>query len=127
MLRSEIQSNANLNRHSTAMVLWAIWVWKRCVRVHKKLVPCEVVEKEHLLGALEGVVGPSLPWVISNGPIQIVELEDTKVNVELVLGLMLLIKSAGIHNSKGEITDSVGKYWFPNPQQHCNLIILLHQ
>ena len=87
MLRSEIQSNANLNRHSTAVVLWAIWVWKRCVRVHKKLVPCEVVEKEHLvdikividdqqdkdgtdlLGALEGVVGPSLLWVISNGPI----------------------------------------------------------
>ena len=56
------------------------------MRVHKKLVPREVVEKEHLvdkkiiiddqqdkdgdlLDALEGVISPSLPWVISNGPI----------------------------------------------------------
>ena len=26
-------------------------------------------EEDDLFGALEGVVGPSLPWVISNGPI----------------------------------------------------------
>ena len=49
MLRSEIQGNANFNGHSTAMVLWAIYVWKRGVRVDKKLVPREVVEKEHLV------------------------------------------------------------------------------
>ena len=76
--------------------------------VHKKLVSREMVEKEHLeeekdenedkvkdgdhlLGALEGVVGPFLLWVVSHRSVQIVELEDEEVNVEMILRLVLLV------------------------------------
>ena len=79
------------------------------MRVDKKLVPREMVEKEyleedkdkdkegeeddvdHLLGALEGVVGPSLPWVVSNSSVQIVEFEDKEVDMEMILRLVLLV------------------------------------
>ena len=77
------------------------------MRVHKKLVPREMVEKEHLeegkdedeeheeendlLGVLEGVVGPSLPWVVSYSSVQIVEFEDKEVNMEMILRLVLLV------------------------------------
>ena len=48
-------------------------------------------EDDDLLGALEGVVGPSLLWVVSHRPVQIVELEDEEVNVEMILRLVLLV------------------------------------
>ena len=90
------------------MVLWAVCVWEGGVWVHKKLVSREMVEKEnleeekdenedkvkdddHLLGALEGVVGPFLPWVVSYSSVQIVEFEDKEVNMEMVLRLVLLV------------------------------------
>ena len=38
-----------------------------------------------LFGALEGVVGPSLLWVVSYSSIQIVEFEDEEVNMEFIL------------------------------------------
>ena len=77
------------------------------MRVDKKLVPREMVEKEHLeegkdedkegeeedddlFGALE-VVGPSLPWVVSYSSVQIVEFEDKEVNMEMILRLVLLV------------------------------------
>ena len=46
---------------------------------------------DHLLGALEGVVGPSLPWVVSYSSVQIVEFEDKEVNMEMILRLVLLV------------------------------------
>ena len=77
------------------------------MRVDKKLVPREMVEKEYLeegkdedeeheeendlLGVLEGVVGPSLPWVVSYSSVQIVEFEDKEVNMEMILRLVLLV------------------------------------
>ena len=48
-------------------------------------------EDDDLLGALEGVVGPSLLWVVSHRSVQIVELEDEEVNVEMILRLVLLV------------------------------------
>ena len=48
-------------------------------------------EDDDLLGALEGVVGPSLPWVVSNSSVQIVEFEDKEVNMEMILRLVLLV------------------------------------
>ena len=48
-------------------------------------------EEDDLLGVLEGVVGPSLPWVVSYSSVQIVEFEDKEVNMEMILRLVLLV------------------------------------
>ena len=50
-------------------------------------------EGDDLLGALEGVVGPSLPWVVSYSSVQIVEFEDKEVDMEMVLRLVLLVNA----------------------------------
>ena len=46
---------------------------------------------DDLLGALKGVVSPSLPWMVSHSSVKIVEFEENEVNVKMILGLVLLV------------------------------------
>ena len=57
-----------------------------------------LVEDQNLLWCLKLVVGPLLFGRIGDGSVQVLEVEETKVDMDFHLDQVFRIKSAGIHN-----------------------------
>ena len=93
-------------------------------------VPGKLVEDKHLPDGLEGVVGPPLAGRVRDCAVQVVESENTKVDVEEVFLEVFWVEGGGVHDSKRMVTDCRNER-LPqsqkNPETGISVVLGTHQ